>query len=187
MKGRPSKECSEDIVRELNLPIGVDEFLKYYTQQCEILFSQPVPLMPGASRLVEHLHRKGIPIAIATSSKKSNFDLKERFHKSFFGLFNHILISPEEPEIVRGKPDPAVFLVCSKRFHVPPESTRNVLVFEDSVSGVKAAIAANMNCAWVSDIAVNNRNAFDDCRPTITISSLNNFVPETFHLPPYDE
>ena len=182
--GRPSGEIAEDMIPELELPLSVEEYTKIYTKICENVFSKPVPLMPGAERLVRHFHDHKIPIAIATSSKRSNFHLKERFHKDFFSLFDHILISPDEPEIVRGKPDPAVFEICAKRFIPPPVSSKNVLVFEDSISGVQAAISANMNCVWITDSkTLFSTDLPPDFSPTLSISSLLHFQPELFKLP----
>jgi hypothetical protein len=37
-------------------------------------------LLPGASRLVEHLHRHGVPMAIATSTSRDSFELKVSKH-----------------------------------------------------------------------------------------------------------
>jgi len=54
-----------------------------------------------------------------------------------------------------------------------------VLVFEDSIAGVQAALAAGMQCCWVP------HPCFDitSQASTVTIPSLEDFVPEHFHLP----
>jgi len=46
-----------------------------------------------------------------------------------------------------GKLDPAIFRLASEQLRVPPPET---LVFEDSVSGVKAAKAAGMKCVGIA-------------------------------------
>ena len=40
-------------------------------------------MLPGADRLVRHLHAKGIPIAIATGSDKESYDIKVARHQEF--------------------------------------------------------------------------------------------------------
>jgi beta-phosphoglucomutase-like phosphatase (HAD superfamily) len=54
-----------------------------------------------------------------------------------------------------------------------------VLVFEDSINGVKAGLAAGMQVVWVPDpcLDVNSQNA------TLIIKSLEQFDPKLFNLP----
>jgi beta-phosphoglucomutase-like phosphatase (HAD superfamily) len=50
-------------------------------------------------------------------------------------------------EVVKGKPDPAIFLRAARSLRVGANET---LVFEDSVSGVQAAKAAGMKCLGIA-------------------------------------
>ena len=52
-------------------------------------------------------------------------------------------------EVERGKPAPEIFLETADRGSVEPE---NVLVFEDSNNGIRAASAAGMKAVMVPDI-----------------------------------
>ncbi|OTF74689.1 hypothetical protein BLA29_002171, partial [Euroglyphus maynei] len=150
--GRINPEGAQIIINELQLPLTVDEYTRQVDEEYRKVFANYVPLMPGAERLIRHLHRHRIPIAVATSSKAFAFDLKTKHHEELFKLFHHILIASNDPEIVRGKPDPQTFLVCARRFDEPKvENFSNVLVFEDSVAGVQAANAAGMQSVWVPD------------------------------------
>ena len=71
-------------------------------------------------RLITHLAEHKVPVAIATSSRKSNSKLKMEGHKELFGLFNHKVFGSDDPEVGRGKPNPDIFLVAAKRFPDPP-------------------------------------------------------------------
>lgn len=148
------------------------------------VFSQYIPFMAGAEKLVRHLAAKKIPIAVATSSKGFTFALKTKPHKELFSLFHHILIASEDPEIINGKPDPQTFLVAAARFDEGsrPTDMSNVLVFEDSVAGVQAANAAGMKSIWVPD----PRMPKDAVVAYRTYDSLEQFVPQEFGLPAYE-
>jgi pseudouridine-5'-monophosphatase len=94
-----------------------------------------------------HLHRAGIPQAVATSSDRHNFDLKITRHKDWFSIFK-CLVMGDDPEIEHGKPAPDIFLLAAKRLHASPS---HCLVFEDSPAGVEAARAAGMFVIAVPD------------------------------------
>lgn len=184
--GRPSREAAEVLISYLNIPMTVEEYLKVSSEEYAAIFKTgEVPLMPGVDKLIRHLHAKGVPIAIGTSSKRETFLLKTQKHQEFLSLFHHILCAPEEPKVTKGKPDPATFLVCAERFEPPPATMQQVLVFEDAPAGVKAANAANMTSVWVADARF-PIDPKDVEQPFLTLQSLEEFRPEDFGLPPYE-
>ncbi|XP_034140943.1 pseudouridine-5'-phosphatase-like, partial [Drosophila guanche] len=65
--GKPMVEVAQKFVEEKNLPLSGQEFRYHLDEECEKIFNQPIPLLPGAARLIEHLHQHDIPIALATS------------------------------------------------------------------------------------------------------------------------
>lgn len=74
----------------------------------------------GALKLVEHLHKHGVPIAMATSSSQDSVDMKMQNYKELLVLFDHITMGHTDPEVKRGKPDPIIFQVCASRFRDKP-------------------------------------------------------------------
>lgn len=72
-----------------------------------------------------------------------------------------------------------------RRFAVKPSSAANVLVFEDSINGVYAALAAGMHVVMVPDLRYSSP---EKCRDKITLvlNSLEEFKPEILGLPAYD-
>lgn len=126
--------------REFNLPLSVDACMVRGEEiRKEMLAKEPIKAIPGAVSLIERLSQAGIPLAIASSS--SNADIEKAV--SALGIKEHFqaLVSGEDCQ--RSKPFPDVFLKAAKALDVEPESC---LVIEDSVSGVKAAKAAEMIC-----------------------------------------
>ena len=79
-------------------------------------------LKPGVARLVDHLADHKVPVAIATSSRQSNSQLKMSGHPEIFAKFHHAVFGSDDPEVVRGKPNPDIFLVAASRFPDPPVS-----------------------------------------------------------------
>ncbi len=82
---------------------------------------------------------RGHRIGLASSAPQVNVDfvLNELKLRSWF----EVILS--EKDAVKGKPDPAIFLVMSERLGVPPGSC---LVFEDSLAGIEAAARAGCRC-----------------------------------------
>ncbi|CAI5988210.1 unnamed protein product [Closterium sp. NIES-64] len=143
MMGKKAAEAAKVVIEELGLQgeISAEEFLK----EREALLREEFPhckLLPGAERLIWHLHAHNIPMAIGTGSHKIHFGLKTANHTALFSLMRHSVLG-DDPEVVNGKPAPDVFRVAAARFD-PPPSPDNVLVFEDAPLGVDAARNAGM-------------------------------------------
>ncbi|KAI2797441.1 Pseudouridine-5'-phosphatase [Blomia tropicalis] len=181
MSGVPGLQNAELMINELKLPLTIEQYNVLYQSECNRLFSEPIDLMPGAEALIRHLHRNQIPIAIATSTRRTNYDMKTLRHKELFSLFDHIVIASDDPEIERGKPDPQPFLVCASRFKDKPTDMSKILVFEDSISGIQAANLAGMKSVWIPDPRIVNSTI--SC--FLKLDSLEQFKPELVGLPPF--
>lgn len=82
----------------------------------------------GAEKLVYHLHKHNIPIAIASGGAQDSFELKTTNHKELMSKFSHVVLASTDPEVKNGKPAPDVFLVCANRF---PDTPKPEKVSED--------------------------------------------------------
>ncbi|CDW54033.1 HAD 2 domain containing protein [Trichuris trichiura] len=181
--GRPQEIALQMAIDEFKLPISLDEMIK----ETDAYLMERYPssqLMPGAERLIRHLHKHNVPMALCTASKRKYFLLKTSHHKDLYKLFNHVVCIPEEPEIKHGKPSGESYLFCASRFPDPAPCPSSVLVFEDSVNGVQAALNAGMQVVMVPDprMAPESRLLATQC-----LNSLLEFRPETFGLPAFQQ
>ncbi|GIX96128.1 pseudouridine-5'-phosphatase [Caerostris darwini] len=178
--GKVADEAARTFIREMELPMTVEEYHATFAKICEELF-QKTQVLPGVDKLIRHLHASKVPIAIATSSKKETMEMKTTNHKELISLFNHVVCGSTDPEVKHGKPAPDVFLVCSSRFEDKPPPHK-VLVFEDAPNGVQAAVAAGMQVVMVPDERLEPEFAQD---ATQVLKSMEDFQPELFGLPPF--
>jgi len=181
LMGLMGREAAAAIVEALGLPMQPEEYMSASQKILARMFSSNIDMLPGAERLLRHLHSKGVPIALATSSSRENFELKTRQHAEVFSLFSHIVTGSSDPDVKRGKPAPDIFLTCASRFPTSVEP-HQCLVFEDAPNGVTAARAAGMQVVMVPDARM---DPLMTSHATHVIKSLEEFQPELFALPPF--
>ncbi len=145
MMGRAPLHSAQLLIDTLGLPMTPQGFLDAKRPLLEKLFTSSEAL-PGAVELVERLHARGLPLAVATSSERHFFGLKTGHH-AWFDRFEAVVCG-NDPEVARLKPAPDIFLEAARRLNVPPEQC---LVFEDSLAGVEAALAAGARVIAIVD------------------------------------
>lgn len=182
LMGAQSLEVASRIVEHFKLSITPEE---YVVRQRKLAFeSMPkAELLPGVERLLHHLHDKKVPMALATSSSKEMYDLKTVNHTALFDLFDHKVYGSSDDEVVHGKPSPDIFIVAAHRFPDQPDPSQ-CLVFEDAPNGVRAGLAAGCQVVMVPEDYV---TAEMRAEATLVLDTLEQFKPEAFGLPPFDE
>ena len=178
MIGKKAIDSARILVEALKLPIAPEEYLREREAHLDVLFPTVEP-MPGAMRLTTHLARHGIPQAVASSSRRRDFELKVSRHGEWFACFQSVVLG-DDPEVIHGKPAPDIFLVAAKRLGVRPDQC---LVLEDAPSGVEAARAAGMPVVAVPNPGMNHE-AMSGANQVL--SSLESFNPAFWGLPSYE-
>ncbi|MCP4138712.1 MAG: HAD-IA family hydrolase [Chloroflexi bacterium] len=102
------------------------------------------PILPGALELLDEAKNRGIKLAVASSSPHEWVDTHLK-RLGIFDRFEHIVCADD---VTRTKPSPELFLLALSKLKL---SADQVIIFEDSPNGVKAA-----NAAKISAVAVPN-------------------------------
>ena len=140
-----------DILRNM-LPATIDatkfkdEWLDVYRQ----LLDYHIEVKPGAHQLLAYLEKMQIPRAVATSSSGS----KARAILDRVGLWQYIPHLTGGDEVKAGKPAPDVYLDAAKKLGV---DAPRCIAFEDSETGIKAALAAGMRVIQIPDLIAAER------------------------------
>jgi HAD superfamily hydrolase (TIGR01509 family) len=175
--GKRALESSQAFVDALELPLTAEACL---AARYELLWERygEAQLMPGAQRLTAHFKQSGVPMAIATSSHRRNFELKTVHHQDWLTSFDCI-VRGDDPELAAGKPAPDIFLLAAQRLGVDPS---HCLVFEDSPAGVTAARRAGMAVVVVPDPDLDLAlfAGADQVLPSLEV-----FEPAAWQLPPF--
>ncbi|XP_027339810.1 bifunctional riboflavin kinase/FMN phosphatase-like [Abrus precatorius] len=174
--GMTQKESAAIIVKDYELPLTPDQFIEEITPFYRERWAEAKAL-PGANRLIKHLKKNGVPMALASNSLREYIDAKICYHKGWKESFPVIVGSDQ---VKSGKPSPYLFEEAAKKMGV---DSVNCLVIEDSLVGVKAANAAKMKV-----VAVPSRKEAD-CYgiANAVLHSLLEFQPELWGLPPFDD
>jgi pseudouridine-5'-monophosphatase len=133
------------VVEHLGLPLSPEQYLA----EREVILREDCKTaraMPGAIRLIDALHARGIPLAIGTSSPRELCQLKLAAQP--FGARFHTIACSDDPGVASAKPAPDIFLAAARGLGAAPE---RCLVFEDTPKGVAAARAAGMEVIAVID------------------------------------
>lgn len=152
-----------------------------------------VVLLPGVHRLLRHLKAHHIPMAVCTGGSLAQYQYcVSHLPMSFTSenYFSHI-VAGDDPELTPDtrKPHPRPFTLAAQRFNPPPKDGMNgVLLFEDSILGLRSAVESGGRTVfvskWRSMFTAENRPLID--RAALVLDTLEHFKPEAFGLPPYD-
>lgn len=116
---------------------------RYYNDYLDTLGADA--LLPGASDALRALHRRRVPVALASASRNARTILERTGIEPYFDAV------VDGNVVTRPKPDPAVFLTAADLLGVPPAEC---LVLEDAVAGIAGARAAGCAVIGVGDPAV---------------------------------
>ena len=128
-----------------------------FDERCRVIMRERshggVPVKPGAREFIGELRERGIPTAVATSSRQPH----AQHHLGAAGLLDLFETIVTRDDVINPKPHPEPYLTAARRLGVDPLAC---LALEDSHAGVRAAHAAGMQTVMVPDLVHPN----DDIR-----------------------
>lgn len=139
--GRPARPTVNDLFAELD-----ESTREEIIEECAVNDAsvESYPMIPGVDEFIKQCVEAGIRIGLVTSA------LPGKVERMLAGLSvsNPFECMVTADLVSNGKPDPECYLLAADKLGINPES---MIVFEDSVSGVKAASDAGATTIGVND------------------------------------
>jgi HAD superfamily hydrolase (TIGR01509 family) len=140
--GRTNKDWIVNVFGSLD-----EQKLRAYGDEKEALFREiyqnDIKPVDGLVDFLQKLEALRLPRAIATSAPRANVD----FTLSKTGTGKYFPVILDESFVSKGKPDPEIYLKTAAALKFEPA---NCIVFEDSLSGVKAGKSAGCKVVGIT-------------------------------------
>ena len=118
------------------------------------------PLKAGALNLLKHYQTNGIICSVASSSPTHH--ITHRLSQvGVLDFFSHVTSGQE---VTHGKPSPDIYLLAVKKLGL---DAAECIVFEDSETGARAAIAAGLKVVVVPDLLQPSEFVRENCHKVI--------------------
>jgi HAD superfamily hydrolase (TIGR01509 family) len=131
LMGRKPIEGMRIFVEELALPISAEEALEIRNIRMRDKYRNEAEAKPGLFHILDTFYGK-LRLAVCTGAQQEfleivvdRLDIREKFD-----------LLQSSDEILKGKPEPEIYLVCCRRLALEP---RECIVLEDSSNGALAA------------------------------------------------
>jgi HAD superfamily hydrolase (TIGR01509 family) len=141
LEGRKRREILVHFLGELS-----DSEIRLYGNKKDEFFrraSADLRPMSGSVEFIKNARQAGLSMAVATSAsrQRARWTLEQLDLEEYFG----VVVSGDD--VALGKPNPAVYRIAARRLSLSPKC---LLAVEDSVSGVRSAIAAGLRCIAIA-------------------------------------
>ena len=129
---------------------GIDISFEELHEDCSRRFQEKeerdgLPEKPGVHEILEYLKKQGIPVALASSTRKAA--VMEHLDRAGITSYFQKIICGDMVE--HGKPAPDIYLKACEKLCEAPE---NCIAVEDSKNGILSAHNANMSVIMIPDL-----------------------------------
>lgn len=147
LRGISRMSSLEIVLEKANRTYTIEEKERMATEKNEAYRTllgamTPADVTPETRKTLEALRRKGLLLAVGSSSRNARLILERT------GLIGYFDAISDGNNITRSKPDPEVFLKAAQMLGLKPEEC---IVVEDALAGVEAARRGAFRCAAIGD------------------------------------
>jgi len=142
--GNSFVETAQFFKDRFSLDESTDEIMDEWTKMVAHHYKYQVKLKSNATDLLNYLKEKNIKLAVGTSN--SLYLTKTVLQANDVLSFFDVIVAGDDD--IKGKPFPDIFLKAAELINEQPQ---NILVVEDTLSGVKAAKNAKIKVCGIYD------------------------------------
>lgn len=136
--GIPLPQNAKTIISKYKIDADLDDFIERREQLTFDGFrTKDIALMPFALDFVQYFYDKGFILAVVTASPK--IDVDAVFARN--GLAKYFTLFVTRTDVTKSKPDPESYNICVQKLGLQKDEC---IVFEDTINGVKSAMAAGI-------------------------------------------
>ena len=137
LTGMTSKSVGKKLIKDFRIPENCIEELIQYKSKLYFDNINKIDVFESILQILKDYKSKNVKVALATGSKRKN--VLEILRVKDLDLFDFVLTGDE---LEHSKPHPDAFLRCLEHFKYSP---KDAVIYEDSVTGLKAAEQANIS------------------------------------------
>ena len=144
--GLPGAQVETAFMQEFGADFPLADFRQRFERHYrEQVSTRGIAPKPGVPALLDTLTARGVPIAVATSTRAGN----AQGALAAAGLLPWLSVCVTGDQVQQGKPAPEIFLAAAARLGIPAS---HCIAVEDSEVGARAAVAAGMFTLLVPDL-----------------------------------
>lgn len=141
--GRIAKDTIDFIFKKKHSQEDVDRYVNEKEEIYRAMYTDKIKLLEGLKEFLEELKENKVPAAVATSAPRDNVE----FVFKYLPIRNYFEFVLDASHIQNGKPNPEIYLKSISKLGLEPNQC---IIFEDSLSGVQAALDSGAQVIAVS-------------------------------------
>lgn len=124
-------------MNKANIQIDIDEYFELFKSIYQGLLKAELAIKPGVRKFLSELKTNGLKMAVVSSAH--SFSVNYIINALSLDSYFHFILSGDD--FKNKKPDPECYLLALDKISLPK---KQVIVFEDTESGLKAADSAGL-------------------------------------------